>query len=128
MSIIWQAPAQETYYFRLAAHNQSGSTSMVRSIGSAMRPAGANGRTLVHPTPCRPEACRAGCRSIRVIPGIPLNLDVTGGDGKFVATWDDPATGNLTIDDVAISGATERGVHARGRESPAAGWGHASTC
>ena len=30
-------------------------------------------------------------------------FSVTGGNGKFIAKWNDPATGNQTIDDVAIS-------------------------
>ena len=59
-----------------------------------------------------------------VIPGVVLNLDVTGSNGDFAAKWDDPSTGHLTIDDTAIQYTTDAGFTVNGPGSIATGWGH----
>ena len=45
------------------------------------------------------SAADTGAPTDSVIPGPVQNLVVTGANGNFVADWDDPATGNLTLDD-----------------------------
>jgi hypothetical protein len=95
-----------TYYFRVAAHNQSGQPSHASTSGW-LGPTGWGPWTAYGaPTPVS-SGGTSNAPIDNVIPGFVESLQVTGGGGEFVANWLDPVTGNLTIDDTAIQWATD---------------------
>jgi hypothetical protein len=111
-----------TYYFRVAAHNQSGQPSHASTSGW-LGPTGWGPWTAYGaPTPVS-SGGPPNAPVNSVIPGPVQSLSVTGNNGKFLATWADPATGFETIDDVAIQFTTDAGFTVNGPGSPAKGWG-----
>ena len=116
----------KTFYFRIAAHNQSGLDSHASIVGLGYEKGwgpwtnyGAPNAVSSGPAPGTP----GGTPADSVIPGAVLGLSVTGGNGKFIAKWLDPATGNKTIDDTAVSWSISPSFSPEAANSPAVGWG-----
>ena len=65
---------------------------IVRRRPRSERPAGVRGRLMAHLLRWLPGGI-AGLPSDSVIPGAVLSFLVTGANGDFMATWNDPATG-----------------------------------
>jgi hypothetical protein len=111
----------KTYYFRFAAHNASGLTSDP-STAAQLGPTGWGPWTNAPENPVSSGGV-PGAPVNTVIPTAVLGLSVTGQNGKFLATWNDPSTGYETLDDTAIQYTTDAAFTVNGPGSPAKGWG-----
>ena len=111
----------QTFYFRIAAHNQSGLPSHWSIASNPGYEYGWGPWTPYGAPNAVSSGGVPGAAIDTVIPGQVVITSATGGNGKFLIKWNDPPTGNLTIDDTAIAWSTNPA--GAPPEQIAAGWG-----